>query len=185
VPIKAIVMNLLSLGATVGVMNLVFQHGVGSGLLHTLHTGSLDPFVMVGVLAFAFGLSMDYEVFLLSRIKEYVDAGLPSDVAVRRGLQRSGRVITSAALCMVIVFTCFLVGRVGNTQEIGLGLAAAIAIDATLVRCVLVPATMTLLGRWNWWAPAPLARFHRRWIAPAVAEAPSPVREPEPVAVGR
>jgi RND superfamily putative drug exporter len=137
------------------------------------------------VLAFAFGLSMDYEVFLLSRIKEYVDAGLPSDVAVRRGLQRSGRVITSAALCMVIVFTCFLVGRVGNTQEIGLGLAAAIAIDATLVRCVLVPATMTLLGRWNWWAPAPLARFHRRWIAPAVAEAPSPVREPEPVAVGR
>ena len=183
VPIKAIIMNVLSLGATVGVMNLVFQHGTGSSLLHTLHTGSLDPFVLVGVLAFAFGLSMDYEVFLLSRIKEYVDAGVPSDVAVRRGLQRSGRVITSAALCMVIVFSCFLVGRVGNTQEIGLGLAAAIAVDATLVRCVLVPATMTLLGKWNWWAPAPLARFHRRWIAPAVAE-PSVETERERVAIG-
>ncbi len=170
VPVKAIVMNALSLGATVGVMNLVFQHGVGSGLLHTRHTGSLDPFVIVGVLAFAFGLSMDYEVFLLSRIKEYVDAGHPSDEAVRRGLQRSGRVITSAALLMVIVFGCFLVGRVGNTQEIGLGLAAAIAIDATLVRCVLVPATMTLLGKWNWWAPKPLARWHAKWIAPAVVE---------------
>jgi putative drug exporter of the RND superfamily len=170
VPVKAVVMNALSLGATVGVMTLVFQHGYASGILHTLHTGSLDPFVIVGVLAFAFGLSMDYEVFLLSRIKEYVDQGLPSDVAVRRGLQKSGRVITSAALLMVIVFGSFLVGKVGNTQQIGLGLAAAIAIDATLVRCVLVPATMTLLGRWNWWAPRPLARWHARWAAPAFAE---------------
>jgi RND superfamily putative drug exporter len=174
VPIKAVVMNALSLGATVGVMTLVFQHGYGSGVLHTLHTGTLDPFVIVGVLAFAFGLSMDYEVFLLSRIKEYVDRGLPSDVAVRRGLQRSGRVITSAALLMVIVFGSFLVGKVGNTQQIGLGLAAAIAIDATLVRCVLVPATMTLLGKWNWWAPRPLARWHARWAAPAFADAPTP-----------
>jgi RND superfamily putative drug exporter len=143
-------------------------------VLHTLHTGTLDPFVIVGVLAFAFGLSMDYEVFLLSRIKEYVDRGLPSDVAVRRGLQKSGRVITSAALLMVIVFGSFLVGKVGNTQQIGLGLAAAIAIDATLVRCVLVPATMTLLGKWNWWAPRPLARWHARWAAPAFADAPTP-----------
>jgi RND superfamily putative drug exporter len=182
VPLKAIVMNAVSLGATVGVMNLVFQHGYGSSLLHTLTTGALDPFVIVGVLAFAFGLSMDYEVFLLSRIKEYFDHGDPTEVAVRRGLQRSGRVITSAALLMVIVFGCFLVGRTGNTQQIGLGLAAAIAIDATLVRCVLVPATMTLLGKWNWWAPAPLARWHRKWMAPALVEAP-PQRAPEPVGV--
>jgi RND superfamily putative drug exporter len=174
VPIKAIVMNALSLGATVGVMNLVFQHGFGSNLLHTLTTGSLDPFVIVGVLAFAFGLSMDYEVFLLSRIKEYVDRGAPTDVAVRRGLQRTGRVITSAALLMVIVFGCFLVGRTSNTQQIGLGLAAAIAIDATLVRCVLVPATMTLLGKWNWWAPRPLARWHARHFAAFTPEPPAP-----------
>jgi putative drug exporter of the RND superfamily len=173
VPIKAIVMNAISLGATIGVMTLVFQHGFATGVLHALHTGSLDPFVMVGVLAFAFGLSMDYEVFLLSRIKEYVDRGLPTDVAVRRGLQRSGRVITSAALLMVIVFGCFLVGRTGNTQQIGLGLAAAIALDATLVRCVLVPATMTVLGKWNWWAPKPLARWHAR-ISRHVTETPTP-----------
>jgi RND superfamily putative drug exporter len=170
VPLKAVVMNALSLGATVGVMNLVFERGWGAGFLHTLTTHSLDPFVIVGVLAFAFGLSMDYEVFLLSRIKEHVDAGDPNDVAVRRGLQRSGRVITSAALCMVIVFGCFLVGRTGNTQQIGLGLAAAIALDATIVRCLLVPATMTLLGRWNWWAPKGLARWHSRRVAAHVAE---------------
>jgi RND superfamily putative drug exporter len=182
VPIKAIVMNALSLGATIGVMTLVFQDGYGSSVLHTLHTGSLDPFVIIGVLAFAFGLSMDYEVFLLSRIKEYVDSGLPSDVAVRRGLQKSGRVITSAALLMVIVFGSFLIGKVGNTQQIGLGLAAAIAIDATLVRCVLVPATMTLLGKWNWWAPRPLARWHARFAAPAFVETPeAPDRELQPV----
>jgi RND superfamily putative drug exporter len=180
VPLKAIVMNAVSLGAAAGVMNLVFQHGFASGLLHTATTNSLDPFVLVGVLAFAFGLSMDYEVFLLSRIKEYVDAGAPTDVAVRRGLQRSGRVITSAALLMVIVFATFLVGRTYNTQQIGLGLAAAIAIDATLVRCVLVPATMTLLGKWNWWAPGPLARWHARHLGASAAEVASlPAEEPQ------
>ena len=173
VPLKAIVMNTLSLGAAAGVMNLVFQHGVGAGFLHTLTTGSLDPFVVVGVLAFAFGLSMDYEVFLLSRVKEYVDAGEPTDVAVRRALQRTGRVITSAALLMVVVFGCFLVGRTYNTQQIGLGLAAAIAIDATLVRCILVPATMTLLGKWNWWAPRPFARWHAKRRATLMPELPA------------
>jgi RND superfamily putative drug exporter len=180
VPLKAIVMNTLSLGAAAGVMNLVFQHGVGGGFLHTLTTGSLDPFVVVGVLAFAFGLSMDYEVFLLSRVKEYVDAGAPTDVAVRRALQRTGRVITSAALLMVVVFGCFLVGRTYNTQQIGLGLAAAIAIDATLVRCVLVPATMTLLGKWNWWAPRPFARWHakrRSTLLPELPAQPAPEGE--------
>ncbi|HEY3008518.1 MAG TPA: MMPL family transporter [Micromonosporaceae bacterium] len=179
VPAKAIAMNAVSLGAAVGVMSLVFQHGVGASVLHTLTVGSLDPFVIVGVLAFAFGLSMDYEVFLLARIKEYVDAGWPTDAAVRRGPQRSGRVITSAALLMVIVFGCFLVGRVGNTQQIGLGLAAAIAIDATIVRCLLVPATMTLLGRWNWWAPTGLVRWRARWAGGTAS--PSPARQPATV----
>ncbi|MEV4619301.1 MMPL family transporter [Asanoa sp. NPDC049573] len=162
VPVKAVVMNVISLGATFGVLSAVFEHGVLSGLLHTHVVGGISPFVLVTVFAFAFGLSMDYEVFLLARIKEQVDQGVPNDLAVRRGLQRSGRIITSAALLMVIVFSCFLTGRIGTVQQIGLGLAVAVAVDATLVRCVLVPATMTLLGRWNWWSPRRLARLHAR-----------------------
>ncbi|MEV0714916.1 MMPL family transporter, partial [Asanoa sp. NPDC050611] len=162
VPFKAVLMNVVSLGATFGVLNAVFEHGVLSGLLHTHVVGGISPFVLVTVFAFAFGLSMDYEVFLLARIKEHVDRGVPNDLAVRRGLQHSGRIITSAALLMVVVFSCFLTGRIGTVQQIGLGLAVAVAVDATLVRCVLVPATMTLLGRWNWWSPRPLARLHRR-----------------------
>jgi RND superfamily putative drug exporter len=162
VPLKAILANLVSLGATFGVLTAVFAHGFGSGLLDTITVGALNPFVIVLVFAFAFGLSMDYEVFLLGRIKEQVDHGVPTEVAVRRGLQHTGRVITSAALLMVIVFACFAAARVGNIEEIGLGLTVAVIIDATVVRCLLVPATMTLLGRINWWAPRWLKRLHRR-----------------------
>ncbi|WP_433047755.1 MMPL family transporter [Dactylosporangium sp. CS-033363] len=160
VPLKAVLMNLLSLGATFGALTAVFQHGFLAGPLGVLTVGGLSPFTVVSVFAFAFGLSMDYEVFLLGRIKEYADRGHPTDVAVRRGLQQSGRIITSAALLMVIVFGCFVTGEMGGVQQIGLGLAVAVAVDATLVRCVLVPATMTLLGRANWWAPAWLRRLH-------------------------
>jgi RND superfamily putative drug exporter len=183
-PIKAVVMNVVSLGASFGVLSAVFEHGVLSGLLHTTTVSGITPFVIVIVFAFAFGLSMDYEVFLLARIKENVDNGVPNDEAVRRGLQRSGRIITSAALLLVVVFSCFLVGRVGNIQQIGLGLAVAVLVDATLVRCVLVPATMTLLGRYNWWAPRPLARLHRRLgLDRHLAEQPSTLDTPEPVRV--
>jgi RND superfamily putative drug exporter len=180
VPVKAIVMNTVSLGATFGVLNAIFEHGFLSGQLHTLTVTGIDPFVLVSVFAFAFGLSMDYEVFLLGRIKEYVDRGLPTDVAVRRGLQHSGRIITSAALLMVVVFGCFVTGRIGNVQQIGLGLAVAVAIDATIVRCVLVPATMTLLGRWNWWAPRWLKRVHGRVGLRESVALPAAVPEPEP-----
>jgi putative drug exporter of the RND superfamily len=162
VPIKAVLMNLVSLSATFGALVAVFERGVLAGVLHTTTVIGMSPFVIVSVFAFAFGLSMDYEVFLLARIKEQVDRGAATDVAVRRGLQNSGRIITSAALLMVVVFGCFVTGRIGNVQEIGLGLAVAIAVDATLVRCVLVPATMTLLGRANWWAPAWLGRARAR-----------------------
>ncbi|GIH12616.1 MMPL family transporter [Rugosimonospora africana] len=181
VPVKAMVMNVVSLGATFGVMNAVFEHGFLAGPLHTLTVNGVDPFVIVTVFAFAFGLSMDYEVFLLGRIKEYVDRGLPTDMAVRRGMQRSGRIITSAALLMVVVFSCFVTGRMGTVQQIGLGLAVAVAIDATVVRCVLVPATMTLLGRWNWWAPRWLKRVHARVGLHETVLAPVPVPVlPEP-----
>jgi RND superfamily putative drug exporter len=167
IPVKAVVMNVVSLGATFGVLDAVFERGFLAGPLGLLKVTGIDPFVLVIVFAFAFGLSMDYEVFLLGRIKEYVDQGVQTDRAVRRGLQHSGRVITSAALLMVIVFGCFALARTGTIQQIGLGLAVAVAIDATIVRCLLVPATMTLLGRWNWWAPGPLKRLHARFAPPA------------------
>ena len=162
VPLKAVVMNVVSLGATFGVMSAVFEHGFLKNQLHMIPLAGLNPFVTVIVFAFAFGLSMDYEVFLLGRIKEYVDRGLSTDHAVRRGLQNSGRVITSAALLMVIVFGAFAFARTGTIQQVGVGLAVAVTVDATIVRCLLVPATMTLLGRRNWWAPAWLSRLHQR-----------------------
>jgi putative drug exporter of the RND superfamily len=186
VPIKAIAMNVVSLGAMFGALSAVFEHGFLANVLHTTTISGMSPFVIVTVFAFAFGLSMDYEVFLLARIKEQVDLGVPTDVAVRRGLQSSGRIITSAALLMVVVFSCFITGRIGNIQQIGLGLAVAVAIDATLVRCVLVPATMTLLGRANWWAPAWMRRMHTglgfdRYLGERPTLAPG---EPEPALVG-
>jgi RND superfamily putative drug exporter len=184
VPIKAVLANLVSLGATFGVLTAVFVHGFGSGLLDTITVGALNPFVVVVVFAFAFGLSMDYEVFLLGRIREHVNAGMETDVAVRRGLQSTGRVITSAALLMVIVFGCFAAARIANIEQIGLGLTVAVLIDATIVRCLLVPATMTLLGKWNWWAPGWLTRLHARIGLrehPLPDPTPPPVPEPAPV----
>jgi putative drug exporter of the RND superfamily len=184
VPVKAILANVVSLGATFGVLYAVFEHGVMAGPLHTLTVGGLDPFVIVIVFAFAFGLSMDYEVFLLGRVKEYVERGWDTDTAVRRGLQHTGRIITSAALLMVIVFACFAGARMGTIEQVGLGLAVAVFIDATIVRCLLVPATMTLLGRWNWWAPRPLVRLHQRIglrEQPLPDPPPAPRRELEPV----
>ena len=163
VPVKAVVMNAISLGATFGVMSAVFGHGFLARQLGLITVAGLNPFVVVIVFAFAFGLSMDYEVFLLNRIKEYVDRGLETDHAVRRGLQNSGRIITSAALLMVVVFAAFGMAKTGTIQQVGLGLAVAVAVDATIVRCVLVPATMTLLGRFNWWAPVSLGRLHQRF----------------------
>ncbi len=163
IPLKAIVTSALSLAATFGVLTAVFQNGWLSGLLQTLTVGGLSPYMILIVFAFAFGLSMDYEVFLLARIKEYRDAGEDGNTAIRHGLQRSGRIITSAALLMLIVFACFAAAKVGALQQIGLGLFVAVLIDATLVRCLLVPATMTLLGPAAWWAPAPLRRWHARY----------------------
>ncbi len=179
VPLKAVVMNVVSLGATFGVMSAVFEHGFLAKQLGLITVAGLNPFVVVIVFAFAFGLSMDYEVFLLGRIKEYVDRGLETDHAVRRGLQNSGRIITSAALLMVIVFGAFGLARTGTIQQVGIGLAVAVAVDATIVRCVLVPATMTLLGRFNWWAPAWLSRLHAR-VGPRETRRLTTEAQPEP-----
>lgn len=162
VPIKALLMNVLSIGCSLGALTLVFQKGWFSGLLGFSPTGGLESYVPVLVFAFAFGLSMDYEVFLLSRIKELHDEGRSCSRSVELGLQRSGRIINSAALLMVIVFAGFAAGQMLVIKEMGIALAVAVAVDATLVRCLLVPATMSLFGEFNWWAPRPLKWLHSR-----------------------
>ncbi len=163
VPAKALLLNVLSLGASFGVLVLVFQEGYGEDLLAFTSTGGIEAFIPPLVLALGFGLAMDYEVFLLARIKELRDSGLGNDEAVAAGLQRSGRIITSAALIIVIVFAGFVTGQLLIIKQTGVALATAVAIDATLVRILLVPATMTLLGERNWWAPGPLRRLHARF----------------------
>lgn len=162
VPIKALLMNLLSLGATFGLLVVLFQDGVGAGPLGFGTPGGIESTLPVIIFAFAFGLSMDYEVFLLARIKEFRDRGCTNDDSVRLGMQRTGRIITSAALLIVIVFAGFILGDLLAIKETGVALALAVFVDATLVRMILVPATMTLLGEWNWWAPGPLRRLHDR-----------------------
>jgi RND superfamily putative drug exporter len=162
VPVKALVMNAVSLGATFGALVWVFQDGHLSGLLDFDAFGAIELWVPIVVFVFAFGLSMDYEVFLLSRIKECYDACGDNDNAVANGLQRSGRIITSAALLVMIVFLGFAAGENLGIKQMGLALAIAVAVDATIVRCLLVPATMTLLGTANWWAPQPLRRLRQQ-----------------------
>ena len=162
IPVKALVMNTLSLGATFGALVWIFQDGHLSSLLGFTAFGAIEAWMPVIVFAFAFGLSMDYEVFLLSRIKECHDECGDTNTAVANGLQRSGKIITSAAFLVIIVFLGFASGQSLGIKEFGLAMAIAVAVDATLVRCILVPATMTLLGPANWWAPAPLRRLHQR-----------------------
>lgn len=162
VPVKTLVINALSLGATLGIVSWIFADGHLQGPLQFTTTGGIETYVLVMIMAFGFGLAMDYEVFLLARIKEHIDAGDSNDEAVRKGLQRSGRIITSAAAVIVLVFIGFASGQLLVIKEVGIGLAIAVFLDATLVRMLLVPATMTLLGHWNWWAPAPLRRLYER-----------------------
>jgi RND superfamily putative drug exporter len=162
VPIKALLINVVSLGASLGVLVLIFQDGRFESFLNFDSVGGIEAIIPILVVALGFGLAMDYEMFLLSRIKEFKDKGLTNNEAVVAGLQRSGRIITSAALIVVLVFGGFALGDLLVIKETGIALAVAVAIDATLVRCLLVPATMTLLGEWNWWAPKPLRRLHNK-----------------------
>ncbi len=180
VPLKALIVNTLSLAASLGVLVWGFQDGHLGGLLGFEATGGVESVILTLVVAFGFGLAMDYEVFLLARIKEHWDATHDNDESVVRGLQRSGRIITSAAITIIAVFGGFVAGELVMIKEIGTALAVAVFIDATLVRMLLVPATMTVLGAWNWWAPAPLRRLHERFgitEAPAAAPAPAGGRE--------
>jgi RND superfamily putative drug exporter len=158
VPIKAILMNLLSIGASFGALVFIFQDGNLSDLFRFQPLGYVDAFIPVILFCILFGLSMDYEVFLLSRIKEAYDATGDNPRSVEIGLERTGRVITSAALILVVVAASFALTDIILIKAIGLGVAIAIGLDATVVRTLLVPATMRLLGRWNWWAPSGLQR---------------------------
>lgn len=163
VPLKALIINSISLAASIGALTWVFQEGHLEGTLGFTSVGGLESYVVITAVGVGFGLAMDYEVFLLARIKEYWDHGCDNDTAVERGLQRSGRVVTSAALIMVTVFLGFVAGGLLAVKEIGVAMAIIVTLDATVVRMLIVPATMTLLGSWNWWAPAPLRRVYERY----------------------
>jgi RND superfamily putative drug exporter len=162
VPLKAVVMNLLSIGAAYGVIVAVFQWGWLADVIGVSKPGPIAPFIPMMMFAIVFGLSMDYEVFLLSRIREEYDRNHDNALAVADGLAATARVITAAALIMVTVFASFVLGDEPNIKIFGLGLAVAVLIDATVVRVVLVPATMELLGDRNWWFPRWLDRFTPR-----------------------
>jgi RND superfamily putative drug exporter len=162
-PIKAIVMNAVSIGASFGVVVWVFQDGHLANFLGFTSTGFLEPTNLVLMLAILFGLSTDYEVFLLSRVREEWDRSGDNRSAVAAGLQRTGGIITAAALLLIIVIGGFATGGAATIKMLGVGTLVAVAVDAALVRTLLVPATMRLLGRWNWWAPGPLARVYRRY----------------------
>ncbi|TML36838.1 MAG: MMPL family transporter [Actinobacteria bacterium] len=161
-PIKALVMNALTLSAAFGVLVFIFQDGRLEGLLGYSSQGALDSSQPLVLFAVAFGLSTDYGVFLLSRIKEARDRGASDSEAVAIGLERTGRIVTAAALLFCVAIGAFATSRIVFIKELGVGTAAAVAIDATLVRALLVPSLMELLGRANWWAPRPLRRLHAR-----------------------
>ena len=160
-PLKAVLLNLLSVGASYGMLVVVFKWGIGSDLLGLYHFSQVEGWIPIFLFAMLFGLSMDYEVFLVTRMREAWDEGADNVTAVAHGLERTGRIITAGAVIMCAAFSGFVAGRIVGLQEFGLGLAVAIFVDATIVRCILVPSLMAVLGRWNWWLPRGLARIVR------------------------
>lgn len=188
IPLQAVLLNALSLTAMFGALVWVFQDGHLSGLLAFTSPGSIETTLPVLMFCVAFGLSMDYGVFLLSRIKEEYDHTGDHTASVRFGLQRTGGLITAAAVILAVVMIAIGTSRVTNTKMLGLGIALAVLMDAMVIRSLLVPAVMRLTGRATWWAPAPLRRFHERFglsegeqvpVEPPKAEEKS--KEPEPV----
>jgi RND superfamily putative drug exporter len=184
IPLKALLMNLASVIAAYGLMVFVFQEGHLEGLLSFHHVGYIDSFMPLFQFSILFGLSMDYEVFLLARIREeYLKTGDNTE-AVAWGLEHTGSLITSAALIMVTVFGAFAFGRLLPIKELGFGLAAAVLIDATIIRVMIVPATMRLLGDWNWWLPKWLDKRLPNVSLEGLREPPGPQPEPQPVPAG-
>jgi uncharacterized membrane protein YdfJ with MMPL/SSD domain len=172
---KTVILNLLSVGAAYGILVLVFQHGWGKGLLGFEFTGGIDPFLPILLFVILFGLSMDYHVFVLSRIREGYEKGMSTDQAVAHGIKTTAGVVTSAAIVMVGVFAIFATLQNMIFKQFGVGLAAAILIDATIIRAILLPATMKLLGDWNWYLPKWL-----EWL-PRLEHEKAPKAPPVPV----
>ena len=170
VPIKAIILNLLSVGAAYGVLTWVFQDGHGEKALDFQSVGGITSWLPLFLFVILFGLSMDYHVFVLSRVREAVDRGMSTDNAVAHGIKSTASVVTSAALVMVAVFGAFALSSSQDMKQLGVGLGVAILIDATIVRAILLPASMKLLGRTNWYLPKRLS-----WL-------PKLEHEPEPAA---
>jgi RND superfamily putative drug exporter len=168
--LKAVLLNVISMGATFGLLTFFWQEGHGSSALFGVPaTGAITFWIPLMVFAFLFGLSMDYEVFILSRIREEYDAaadGTGTNTAVVRGLGRTGRLVTSAALILFLAFASLASGPETDIKVLATGLGVGILLDATIVRALLVPALMSLLGRWNWWLPRPIARVLRVEPAP-------------------
>ena len=182
IPIKAIVLNLLSVGASYGVLTLVFQHGWGASLLGFEAGGGITSWLPLFLFVVLFGLSMDYHVFIISRIREAVLGGASTEAAVADGIKSTAGVVTSAAAVMIAVFAIFATLGAIEFKQMGVGLAAAILIDATIVRAVLLPATMKLLGDWNWYLPRglawlPRARQPARYVGVAEARGPRPAAQ--------
>jgi RND superfamily putative drug exporter len=190
VPVKAIIMNLLSVGAAYGAVTLVFQEGVGIGFFNALgfqfqQVEGIEPWLPLFLFSVLFGLSMDYHVFLLSRIREEYDKTHDNTEAVAYGLRTTAGIITGAALIMVAVFVGFAAGRLGPLQQMGFGLAVAVFMDATIVRSLLVPASMRLLGDWNWYLPRWLQWLPQVRVEGREPERAVPQEEPLPVGAGR
>jgi uncharacterized membrane protein YdfJ with MMPL/SSD domain len=162
-PVKQLVMNALNLSAVFGILVFVFQDGRLEGLLDYRGQGALEQTMPILLFAVVFGLSTDYGVFLLSRIKEAYDSGIPNSEAVAVGLERTGRIVTAAAVLFAIAIGAFATSQIIFIKENGIGTALAVLIDASLIRALLVPSLMELLGHWNWWAPKPLRRLHERF----------------------
>jgi uncharacterized membrane protein YdfJ with MMPL/SSD domain len=181
IPIKAIILNLLSVGAAYGVLVWIFQYGHLEGLLGFRSGGAVVTWLPLFLFTVLFGLSMDYHVFILSRVKELVDHGVPTDQAVERGIRSTASTVTSAAAVMIAVFAIFASLHALDIKQLGVGLAVAVLLDATLIRGVLLPAAMKLLGDWNWYLPGWLEWMPRLSAEPKLRE-DIPTTPPVPVA---
>ena len=173
-PLKAVILNVLSIGAAYGLLVVFFKWG-GADAVGLIGFDQIEGWIPVFIFATVFGLSMDYEVFLVSRMREEWDAGRTNEDAVSLGLAKTGRIVTAAGLVMFAAFMGFVAGSILGLQQFGFGLAMAILIDVAIVRALLVPSAMKLFGRWNWWLPENVARVFR--------VKPSPLGQPAPAAV--
>jgi uncharacterized membrane protein YdfJ with MMPL/SSD domain len=183
IPIKAILLNLLSVGAAYGVLVLVFQNEWAEGLLNFTSSDAITPWLPLFLFVVLFGLSMDYHVFILTRVREAYDRGMTTEEAVSSAIKKTAGVVTSAAVVMVAVFAIFATLTLLDFKQMGVGLAVAVLLDATIIRGVLLPASMKLLGDWNWYLPKWLEWLPRVSPEPDVGDAiklPAPEPEPEP-----